>query len=65
LDRDIIVLPESTWKMLHKWYGGGPVFPRKVVMNGNNPSIELYPPLITSILGNLLKSSLNSLTNLT
>ena len=26
INKDIVLLPESTWKLLYGWYGGGPVF---------------------------------------
>ena len=44
------MLPEDAWQHLLDWYGGGPAFPRKVIINIARPSIELYPPLITSVL---------------
>jgi hypothetical protein len=33
INKDIVLLPESTWKLIHGWYGGGPVFERKVILN--------------------------------
>lgn len=50
MHRDFIMLPESAWKYFVQWYGGGPTFPRKVIINSSIPTIELYPPLITSVL---------------
>lgn len=44
------MVPEAAWLQLQKWYGGGPVFPRKVIFNNMLPTIELYPPLINSVL---------------
>ena len=44
------MLPEEAWGSLMKWYGGGPAFPRKVIINNMIPTLELYPPLITSVL---------------
>lgn len=45
------MIPEEAWNYMLKWYGGGPSFPRKVIINNTIPTIELYPPLITSVLG--------------
>lgn len=28
INKDIVLLPEKTWKHLYSWYGGGPVFER-------------------------------------
>ena len=50
LHRDFIIVPEHAWTCLQQWYGGGPSFPRKVIINNSIPTIELYPPLITSLL---------------
>ena len=50
LHRDFIMLPEAAWLCLQSWYGGGPVFPRKVIINNMIPTLELYPPLINSVL---------------
>jgi hypothetical protein len=44
------MLPEEAWKALLNWYGGNLAFPRKVIINNMVPTIELYPPLITSLL---------------
>lgn len=44
------MIPEQAWLLFQKWYGGGPAFPRKVIMNNTVPTLELYPPLITSVL---------------
>lgn len=44
------MLPEEAWNYLSEWYGGGPTFQRKVIINNAIPTIELYPPLITSVL---------------
>lgn len=59
------MLPEAAWQCLHQWYGGGPTFPRKVLINNMVPTIELYPPLITSVLcgpdGNPIQDSARTL----
>lgn len=59
------MIPEAAWDQLLKWYGGGPVFPRKVIFNNMLPTIELYPPLINSVLagtdGNPIQDSTRSL----
>jgi hypothetical protein len=59
------MIPEEAWKRLFQWYGGGPVFPRKVIINNMIPSIELYPPLINSMLagtdGNPIQDSARTL----
>lgn len=44
------MIPEQAWMHFMQWYGGGPQFPRKVILNHAIPTIELYPPLITSVL---------------
>ncbi len=33
----------KTWALLQEWYGGGPAFPRTVIMRGYQESVELYP----------------------
>ena len=59
------MIPEAAWACLQKWYGGGPAFPRKVIINNTIPTLELYPPLITSVLcgtdGNPIQDSARSL----
>ena len=59
------MVPEEAWRFLHSWYGGGPPFPRKVIINNSVPTLELYPPLITSVLsgpdGNPEQNSARSL----
>lgn len=47
------MLPEDAWTYLQQRYGGGPAFPRKVIINNTIPTIELYPPLITSVLADM------------
>ena len=48
-----------------QWYGGGPSFPRKVLINNMVTTIELYPPLVTSVLsgpeGHAVQGSARSL----
>eukprot|EP00347_Sterkiella_histriomuscorum_P010752 403375058 len=65
MHRDFVMIPEEAWKCLASWYGGGPAFPRKVLINNMIPTIELYPPLITSVLagpdGNPVQNSARSL----
>ena len=43
--RDFSFVPESVWKLLCRWYGGGPPIRRHAVAVGreNKISIELYP----------------------
>ena len=53
MHRDFILLPELAWNQLQEWYGGGPIFSRKVISSGDKPTIELYPPLITSVLAGI------------
>jgi len=48
--RDFVMLPELAWRILQSWYGGGPEYPRKVIIHNSIPSIELYPPRITCVL---------------
>jgi hypothetical protein len=59
------MIPEKAWQLLFKLYGGGPIFPRKVLINNMVPTIELYPPLINSVLagrdGNPIQDSARSL----
>ena len=50
VNRDIVLVPESVWKLLFKWYGGGPEFERRVILNGATATIELYPPIIRAVL---------------
>jgi hypothetical protein len=41
---DYTIVSDKVWDLLFSWYGGGPVFPRKVVMSwGSNLMIELRP----------------------
>lgn len=62
---DYLLVPEEMWKHLMEWYGGGPAFPRKVVVarvrklssmitgSARAPptnTVDLYPPLITVLL---------------
>ncbi|BBN05563.1 hypothetical protein MPTK1_3g14190 [Marchantia polymorpha subsp. ruderalis] len=46
-DRDYILLPEQVWMAFHKWYGGGPALPRKVITMGygshEDLAVEVYP----------------------
>ncbi|KAL3692569.1 hypothetical protein R1sor_006220 [Riccia sorocarpa] len=46
-DRDYILLPEQVWLTFHKWYGGGPALPRKVITMGygshEDLAVEVYP----------------------
>ena len=51
MHRDFIMLPEQAWLLLSNWYSvSGPSFPRKVLINNTVPTLELYPPLVTSVL---------------
>ena len=43
---DFVILPETAWKCLHHWYGGGPELPRKAMLDPLDQTkywIELYP----------------------
>eukprot|EP00249_Psilotum_nudum_P021021 c27938_g1_i1 orf=647-3565(+) len=46
-NHDYILVPEQVWMALHKWYGGGPALPRKVINTGSvhedNLTVEVYP----------------------
>ena len=46
INKNIIIIPENVWDQLYSWYGGGPIFQRKVIMTNDKPSIELYPKII-------------------
>jgi len=44
-DEDYCILPESNWKLLYKWYTGGPVIRRRVISEGENGKykrVEVY-----------------------
>lgn len=47
-NHDYITIPKEAWKRLFGWYGGGPAFKRKRIVDvqKNCNIIELYPPLI-------------------
>lgn len=47
------MIPEDAWNYFEQWYGGGPSLPRKVIINNTIPTIELYPPLVTSVLAGM------------
>ncbi|GJP42950.1 hypothetical protein CLOM_g2470 [Closterium sp. NIES-68] len=42
---DYVLVPQSVWRVLHSWYGGGPVVSRHVVHMGGREelSVEVYP----------------------
>jgi hypothetical protein len=40
---DYKLVGPKTWAKLQEWYGGGPAFPRKVIMRGVQESVELFP----------------------
>lgn len=40
---DYKLVGPNTWAKLQEWYGGGPAFPRKVIMRGVQESVELFP----------------------
>ncbi|CAI5992097.1 unnamed protein product [Closterium sp. NIES-64] len=44
-DGDYVLVPQSVWRVLHSWYGGGPVVSRHVVRMGGREelSVEVYP----------------------
>ena len=51
--RDFILLPEEAWMFLVRWYGvtdESGVMARKVLIHNSIPSVELYPPRITTLL---------------
>jgi len=33
INKDIVLIPDKTWNLLLSWYGGGPVFEWRVIMN--------------------------------
>lgn len=46
--RDFVLIPEAAWRLLHQWYGGGPVLKRSVVLlGGSELTVELYPLQLT------------------
>ncbi len=61
---DYVLVPEEMWRYLSEWYGGGPAFPRKIIIPrrracsslGSSPlgyasyTVDLYPPLISVVL---------------
>ena len=49
MNRDFVILPEEAWNLFLEWYGGGPAIPRRVINARDKKTIELYPPLITSV----------------
>jgi DUSP domain len=63
--RDFVLIPEKAWILFMEWYGGGPAFPRRVIATNGSNSIEMYPPLVTSVLcgqsGNPVEESSRSL----
>ena len=40
-----MLIPQSVWDNLVKWHGGGPAFPRKVVVSEQTfqARVEMYP----------------------
>lgn len=62
-NHDYIVIPEEAWKKLYAWYGGGPMFKRRrmVDLAKNFMTIELYPPLLICYHCKLRKTSLQVL----
>ena len=42
-DYDIKYVGPRTWATVVGWYGGGPAFPRKVILRGWQESLELHP----------------------
>ena len=61
---DYVLVPDEMWRYLSDWYGGGPAFPRKIIIPrrracsslGCSPvgyssyTVDLYPPLISVVL---------------
>jgi len=42
--RDFLLIPQTCWDLLHKWYGGGPILKRNVILIGcRELQVELYP----------------------
>lgn len=46
-NRDFILLNKEVWKLLDAWYPGGPVLRRRVIGEGSNMRVELYPLCLT------------------
>mmetsp|Transcript_7983 Transcript_7983/g.11781 ORF Transcript_7983/g.11781 Transcript_7983/m.11781 type:complete len:1135 (+) Transcript_7983:1577-4981(+) len=44
--RDFVVLKSKAWNKLLEWYGGGPAFPRSVILENGRPLMELFPPVM-------------------
>lgn len=40
---DMKFVGPKTWDKLVSWYGGGPAFPRTVVLRGYQESLEIFP----------------------
>jgi hypothetical protein len=45
VDYDYKLVGPKTWALIHGWFGGGPAFPRKVIMRGYMESVEMFPQL--------------------
>ncbi|CAG9332096.1 unnamed protein product [Blepharisma stoltei] len=43
------LIPNSAWKELLSWYGGGPEFSRETILHNGNLEIELYPQVFKII----------------
>jgi len=41
--RDFKLVFEEAWTYLHRAYGGGPAITRRVVMQKDKPTVEIYP----------------------
>lgn len=46
-NRDFILLNKEVWKLLYSWYPGGPILRRRVIGEGQNMRVELYPFCLT------------------
>ena len=47
VNHDYVLIPKKAWDKLFSWYGGGPVFKRKILQSSKKRKlVELYPPLL-------------------
>ncbi|CAG0879349.1 unnamed protein product [Cyprideis torosa] len=44
--KDFLVIPESLWMALDKWYGTSVPLPREVILGLHGPELELYPVVL-------------------
>lgn len=43
IEEDYVVVHEKAWDLLVSWFGNDVAFPRKVVLRGINPIVDVYP----------------------